>query len=119
MTGAIVTVDENNFNSTIMESQDVWLVEFYDPKCSHCKAFAPIYEEVAANLEGKVKVAKMDGIHNWKVAYWRFNVTSYPTVFGFRRGVDNKKDDKKIPFAITELEPKALTKFGTELAEKD
>ena len=40
---------------------EIWLIEFYAPWCSHCKRFASAYENVAKDLQGKVKVAKVDG----------------------------------------------------------
>ena len=35
-------------------------MEFYAPWCGHCKALAPIWDEVSVQLKGKVKVAKVD-----------------------------------------------------------
>ena len=54
MTSAIIALDDKSFNDTIMTSDKVWIVEFYDPSCSHCQAFAPIYKEVGPLLQGKV-----------------------------------------------------------------
>lgn len=49
------------------------MVEFYAPWCGHCKALAPTWEEVASQLRGKVKVAKVDATTETVVAS-RFNI---------------------------------------------
>ena len=36
------------------------LTHSYAPWCGHCKKLAPVYESLATNLKGKVKVAKVD-----------------------------------------------------------
>lgn len=49
--GHIVELFSDNFNSTVMESEEAWLIEFYDPLCPHCKKFAPTYDLVANDLK--------------------------------------------------------------------
>ena len=37
----VVELTPNNFASKVMNSDDVWLVEFYAPRCGHCQSLAP------------------------------------------------------------------------------
>jgi protein disulfide-isomerase-like protein len=60
-----------------------WLIEFYAPWCGHCKKLAPVYEEVATGLKGKVNVAKVDATVNKNIGT-RFGVKGYPTILLFR-----------------------------------
>jgi len=45
-----------------------WFVEVYAPWCGHCKKLAPVWEEVATALKGKVKVGKIDGTEEKRLA---------------------------------------------------
>ena len=32
----VVALDSNDFQSIVLESHDLWLINFYSPRCSHC-----------------------------------------------------------------------------------
>jgi len=66
-----------SFDSSISEGN--WLLEFYAPWCGHCKKLAPIYEETATALKGKVNVGKVDCTVEKDVCS-RFGVRGYPTL---------------------------------------
>ena len=42
------------------DGEQPWLVDFYAPWCGHCVQFAPVFESLAAKLEGKVKLGKVN-----------------------------------------------------------
>ena len=50
----IVEVDGKNFLDFFSGKR--LLVEFYAPWCGHCNRFAAIYDEIAAELEGKSRI---------------------------------------------------------------
>jgi len=35
---AVVTLDDENFEKTVLNSEFVWLIKVYSPTCGHCKA---------------------------------------------------------------------------------
>lgn len=80
---------DNTFESSVYGDDSPWFVEFYAPWCGHCKTLAPEWAELATNLKGEVKVAKVDATEN-KEAAGRFGVKGYPTIKFFPGG---KKDD--------------------------
>jgi len=62
-----------------------WLVEFYAPWCGHCKKLAPVWDELATKLKGRLSVAKLDAtIHSYTAK--RFDIRGFPTIKLFHHG---------------------------------
>jgi thioredoxin 1 len=74
-----------NFDSEVLKSDLPVLVDFTATWCGPCKALAPIVEKLADELEGKVKVGKLD-IDDSKAIAAQYKVRSVPTVMVFRGG---------------------------------
>ena len=56
----VIKLTKDNFKKLVLDSQDLWFVEFYAPWCGHCKNLAPSWEKAAKNLKGVVKVGAVD-----------------------------------------------------------
>lgn len=85
----VIVLTDDNFQSNVFNSKDMWLVEFYAPWCGHCKNLEPQWNIAAAELKGKIKVAKVDATVHSKLAS-RYGVNGYPTIKIFPPG--EKKD---------------------------
>ena len=48
----VVVLGEDNFDTMVLQSKDIWIVEFYAPWCGHCKALEPEYNAAAKRLKG-------------------------------------------------------------------
>lgn len=84
----VIELTDANFDSKVLDSEDMWLVEFFAPWCGHCKNLAPHWAQAATELKGKVKLGAMDATAH-SVNPSRFGVQGYPTIKFFPPG---KKD---------------------------
>ena len=56
----VVLLNSSNFNKEVVNSGDLYMVEFYAPWCGHCKNLAPEWEKAAKALKGIVKIGAVD-----------------------------------------------------------
>jgi thioredoxin 1 len=80
----VLELNDSNFLSTVASSEAL-LVDFWAPWCGPCRMIAPVIEELAAELAGKVTVAKVNVDDAGQTAS-AHNVTSIPTLMIFRKG---------------------------------
>ncbi|CAF3108697.1 unnamed protein product [Rotaria socialis] len=83
-----IELTDSNFDSTVIDSEDMWLVEFMAPWCGHCKNLAPEWARAATELKGKVKLGVVDATVHTQLAQ-RYGVQGFPTIKFFPSG---KKD---------------------------
>ncbi|HEY3304389.1 MAG TPA: thioredoxin [Candidatus Binatia bacterium] len=83
--GKITEVSDANFEAEVLRSNLPVLVDFWAPWCGPCKAIAPIVEELAAEYDGKLKVAKLNVDNNPGTAS-RYGVRGIPTLLILKGG---------------------------------
>lgn len=81
----VMTFDEAGFERDVVQSDAPVLVDFWAPWCPPCRAIAPVIEQVAGELEGRVIVGKVNIDENPALAE-QFGVSSIPTLLFFKDG---------------------------------
>ena len=80
-----VTIDNSNFQSDVLQASEPVVVDFWAEWCGPCKMIAPALEEISAELNGKVKIAKVNIDENPELAA-QYGVRSIPTLMIFKDG---------------------------------
>lgn len=78
-------ITDSNFSQEVSQSALPVLVDFWATWCAPCKMIAPIIDELARELAGKVKIGKLDVDKNPEISA-RFRVQSIPTLIIFKDG---------------------------------
>ena len=82
---AALDLTEKNFDSEVTNSASPVLVDFWAEWCGPCKMLSPIVDEIANDLQGKLKVAKVNVDEEGNLAA-KFNIMSIPTLLVFKNG---------------------------------
>ncbi len=76
---------EKIFEQEVLKSEIPVLVDFWAEWCGPCRMIGPIIDEIAGDLQGKLKVAKINVDHEQALAA-QFNIMSIPTLLLFKNG---------------------------------
>lgn len=85
MSEKITHLTDDEFQSAVLEAEGPVLVDFWAEWCGPCKMIAPILDELADELEGKVKICKLDVDAN-RESPMKYNVRGIPTLILFKDG---------------------------------
>ena len=80
-----VAVTDDTFQNEVLKSDMPVLVDFWAEWCAPCKAMGPALEAVSEEMNGKVKVAKVN-IDDAPDTPMRYHIRNVPTMMIFKDG---------------------------------
>ena len=80
-----VAVTDDSFERDVLQAEGPVLVDFWAEWCGPCKQIAPALEQISAELEGQVVIAKLD-IEQSPTTPSRYGVRGIPTMMLFKDG---------------------------------
>ena len=81
----IITLNEDNFDDHVSQTDGPILIDFWAAWCAPCKVVAPSLDMLAEEMSGRALVAKVDVDSNGDLAN-RFGIRSIPTLMLFKDG---------------------------------
>ena len=81
----ILTLNNGNFSTEVLNSSTPVLVDFWAEWCGPCKMIAPVLDELAGEYDGRVKIGKVN-IDDDQALASQYGIRAIPTLLVFKGG---------------------------------
>jgi thioredoxin 1 len=96
-----LTFTDANFESEVINSDQLTVIDFWAPWCGPCLALGPTIEALATEYTGKAKIGKINVDENPEVSM-NFGITSIPCVVFMKNGQMVDKQVGAVPKNVLE-----------------
>ena len=78
-------VTDQTFDTEVIKSKMLTLVDFWAPWCGPCRMLTPLLEKLDAEYQGKMKLVKLNTDDNSETAN-QYKISGIPTIIFFKNG---------------------------------
>ncbi len=78
-------ITDSEFKNEVLDSKTLVLVDFWAEWCGPCRMISPIIDEISSELNGKIKVVKLNVDENPETSM-NYSIRSIPTLMLFKDG---------------------------------
>ena len=97
---------DSTFDTQVLQSDKVTLVDFWAEWCGPCRAVGPVVEELAKEYEGQALVGKVDVDNNPEISA-KYGIRNIPTILFIKNGQVVDKQVGAVPKSVLEGKLKA------------
>jgi len=96
MSHGIVNISDDSFEEEVLKAEGPVLVDYWAEWCGPCKIIAPVLQEIAAEYQGKLKVAKLNIDENPQTPP-KYGIRGIPTLMLFKNGASRQPRWARFP----------------------
>jgi thioredoxin 1 len=97
---------DSNFKESVLDVNQVALVDFWAEWCGPCRMIGPVVEELSTEYKDKAVIGKVNVDDNPEVAM-QYGIRSIPTILFFKNGQLVDKQVGVVPKSVLENKLKA------------
>lgn len=97
----VIDITDENFETEVINSDIITLVDFWATWCGPCRKLAPVVDELASQYDGKVKFVKIKADENMQTAQ-KYSISGVPSLLLFKNGEPVERIVNLVPKNIIE-----------------